>query len=154
MQVEKDKVVAFHYKLTLDSGQVVDSSEGREPLNFLVGYGQIIPGLEKELMGMQVGEEKSVRVDSKEGYGERDEQLIQVVSRDQIPENIELKEGLVLRANKEDGDIVEFTVKSFDEKEVVFDLNHPLAGETLNFETKVVDIRDATEQEIAHKHVH
>ena len=154
MYIEKDKVVAIHYKLTLDSGEVVDTSEGREPLNFLVGYGQIIPGLEKELIGMKMGEEKSIKVDSKEGYGERDEKLVQIVSRDQIPENIELKEGLVLRANKDDGDIVEFTVKSFDEKEVVFDLNHPLAGEDLNFETKVVDIRDATEQEIAHKHVH
>ena len=154
MQVEKNMVVAFHYTLTLDSGEVVDSSEGREPLNFLVGYGQIIPGLEKELIGMKAGEKKAVKVESKEGYGERDEELVQTVPRDQIPDNIELTEGLVLRANKEDGDIIEFTVKSFDESKVVFDLNHPLAGETLNFDTEVVNIRDATEQEISHGHVH
>jgi len=154
MQVEKDKVVAFHYKLTLDSGEVVDSSEDREPLNFLVGYGQIIPGLEKELIGMKVGDKKTVKVESKEGYGERDEELMQIVERNQIPENIELKKGLVLRANKEDGDVVEFTVQSFDEEKVVFDLNHPLAGETLNFDTEIVNIRDASEQEREHKHVH
>ncbi len=154
MQVEKDKVVAFHYKLTLDSGEVVDSSEDREPLNFLVGYQQIIPGLEKELLGMKVGEKKSVQVESNEGYGERDEELMQIVARDQIPENIELKEGLVLRANKEDGDVVEFTVQSFDEEKVIFDLNHPLAGETLNFETEIVNIRNATDKEISHGHVH
>ncbi|MBN2411751.1 peptidylprolyl isomerase [candidate division KSB1 bacterium] len=154
MQVEKDKVVAFHYKLTLDSGEIVDSSEDREPLNFLVGHGQIIPGLEKELIGMKVGEKKSVQVDSKDGYGERDEELLQIVDRDQIPENIELKEGLVLRANKDDGEIVEFTVQSFDEEKVVFDLNHPLAGETLNFDTEIINIRNATEEEISHGHVH
>ncbi len=154
MQVEKDKVVAIHYKLTLDSGEVVDSSEDREPLNFLVGHGQIIPGLEKELIGMKIGEKKSVQVDSKEGYGERDEELVQIVDRNQIPDNIELKEGLVLRANKDNGDIVEFTVQSFDEEKVVFDLNHPLAGETLNFDTEIITIRDATDEEISHGHVH
>ncbi len=154
MQVQKDMVVAFHYTLTLNSGQVVDSSADGEPLSFLVGHGQIIPGLEEQLLGLKVGDKKTVNVAPGDGYGERDEELVQVVDRAEIPEKIDLYEGLVLRANSPDGDNIEFTVKSFDEKEVVFDLNHPLAGEALNFDTEIMSIRNATKEEIEHGHVH
>ncbi len=154
MQVAKDMVVAMHYTLVLENGEIADTSADREPLSFICGHSQIIPGLENELMGMSVGDKKTVKVAPKDAYGEYDESLLQRAPREQIPENIELKEGLVLRANSEDGQIMEFVVKSFDEKEVVFDLNHPLAGETLTFETEIMEVRAASSEEIDHGHVH
>ena len=154
MQIAKDMVVTMHYTLTLDNGQVVDTSADREPLSFLVGHDQIIPGLEIELIGLSTGDKKTVIVAAKDAYGEHDENLVETVERDKIPSNIELKEGLVLRANRENGEIMEFTVKSFDDENVVFDLNHPLAGETLTFNTEIMNVRQASNEEIAHGHVH
>ena len=154
MQIENNMVVAIHYTLTLEDGKVMDSSAGREPLNFIVGHHQIINGLENALMGLKVGDKKNVVVDPKAGYGERDEALEESVPLDKIPADIELKKGLVLHANQENGEVMEFPVKSFDDKNVVFDLNHPLAGETLTFETEIMEVRKATDEEIAHGHVH
>ncbi|HHM24450.1 MAG TPA: peptidylprolyl isomerase [Bacteroidetes bacterium] len=154
MKVEKDKVVSLHYTLTLDSGEVVDSSREREPFTFLVGHGQIIPGLEEALMGMKVGDKKTVKIAPKDAYGERNEELVKSVDRSLIPENIELYEGLILTGQSETGEEIEVTVASFNDKEVVLDMNHPLAGQNLTFEVEIVDIRDATPEELAHGHAH
>ena len=154
MRVEKDKVVAIHYTLTLDSGEEVDTSQTRGPLRFLVGHGQIIPGLENALMDLQVGDKKTVKVQPEEGYGMRETALIQTIEREAIPAEIELFEGLVLRGQNESGDIIEGVVKSLNDETVTIDFNHPLAGEVLTFETEVVDIRDATPEELEHGHVH
>ena len=154
MVIEKDKVVSFNYKLTLNTGEVVDSSEGREPLAFLVGAGQIIPGLETEMMGMQVGDEKEVKVEPEQAYGEKDERLVQSISRTQVPDSVDLELGLVLRGQSESGEVVEGKVVDLKENEVEIDFNHPLAGEPLNFDIEIVDIRDASPEEISHGHAH
>ena len=154
MKVEKGRVVRFHYNLKLESGEQIESTFNHEPFSFIVGKNQIIPALEKGLLGMQVGEKREVKVEAKDGYGERDEKLFQVVNRNRIPPNINLQEGLVLRGNNKKGETVEVRVSSFDENQVVVDLNHPLAGETLNFETEIVKIREATPEELKADHVH
>jgi FKBP-type peptidyl-prolyl cis-trans isomerase SlyD len=154
MKVEKDKVVSLHYTLSLANGEIIDSSRGGEPFTFLVGHQQIIPGLEAGLMGMQEGEKKTVQVAAKDAYGERDENLVQTVDRSLIPETIELYEGLVLSGRSESGHEIEVVVKSFNDREVVLDMNHPLAGEDLTFDVEILEIRDATPEELAHGHAH
>lgn len=153
MQIEKDMVVTMHYELTLDSGEVIDSSQGREPLQFIFGHGMIIPGLEKELLSLKTGDKKSVTVQPEEGYGLVNEQLIQTVSRTQLPPDMELKEGMVLTGKNEQGQQFEVGVKSFNDSEVVIDMNHPLAGKVLNFKTDIIDIRPATAEELNHGNV-
>ncbi len=155
MQVANDKVVAFHYELTLDDGRVVDSSrKAGEPLKFLVGKGQIIPGLENAMMGMTAGDTKDVAVEPEQGYGSHKEELVKTVPRKQIPADIELKEGLVLTGQDEKGQQFELIVNSFSDDDVTLDMNHPLAGKNLNFNIEVVDVRDATGEEKQHGHAH
>ncbi len=155
MQVEKDKVVSFHYKLTLESGETIDSSfERDEPLMFIVGVGQIIPGLEKEMMGLKIGDKKTVSVAPEDAYGVRDDRLIQTYSRAQLPTGVEYKVGKVLRLESEQGYPVDVVVTAATDENVTLDLNHPLAGETLNFEIEIMGIREATAEELDHDHVH
>ncbi len=154
MVIEKDKVVAFNYKLTLDSGEVVDSSEGRDPLSFLVGAGQIIPGLEDEMIGMQVGDTKEVKVEPEKGYGEKDDRLVQTINRSQVPDSVDLELDMVLRGQSESGEVVEGKVVGLEDDSVEIDFNHPLAGEPLTFDIEIVDIREASPEEISHGHAH
>jgi len=154
MQIKKDAVVSMHYTLTLDSGEIIDSSEGSEPLSFLCGHSQIIPGLENELIDMKIGDKKSVTIQPEDGYGSVNEQLYQVIARDEMPPDVEVKKGLVLTGQNDDGRQFEVVVKSYTDTEVVLDLNHPLAGEVLHFETEIVDIRLAEPEELDHGHAH
>jgi len=154
MQIADKKVVSFHYKLTLDTGDVADSSEGKAPLNFMVGSGQIIPGLEKELLGMSAGEKKIVNVQPEEGYGVKDDRLVQTIERSQIPDSVDLKLGETLRGQSEDGHVVEGVIAAIDGDAVKIDFNHPLADKVLTFDVEIVDIRDASAEELAHGHAH
>jgi FKBP-type peptidyl-prolyl cis-trans isomerase SlyD len=155
MTVEDGVVVSLDYTLRLDDGDVIDSSSGREPLVFMQGQGQIIPGLEKELYGMGEGDEKEVVVEAAEAYGEYDEEELQKVPRSIFPDNINLEEGLSLRMrDQQSGQLFDAVVDEVGPESVVLDLNHPLAGETLYFDVKVARVRAATEEERAHGHVH
>lgn len=154
MTVQKNKVVSIHYTLTLDDGETVDSSREREPLAFLVGHEQIIPGLENELLDLQVGDAKSVTVAPEQAYGVYEESLVQALQRSNIPGHVDLEEGGVLRAQDENGQILEGTIIELTDERVVLDFNHPLAGETLHFDTEIIAIRDATPEELSHGHVH
>jgi len=145
MQIAKDMVVSMHYTLTLDTGEVIDSSAGREPLQFIYGRGMIIPGLEKELLALKTGDKKTVTVQPDEGYGLVNEELIQT---------LELKVGMALTGRNEQGQQFEVVVQSFTDAEVVIDMNHPLAGKVLNFETEIVAVREASAEELSHGHVH
>jgi len=153
MQVAKDKVVSIDYTLTDDEGTVLDSSEGRAPLAYLHGAGNIIPGLEKALEGKRAGEKLTVRVAAAEAYGERDDALTQQVPREMFMGVDELEVGMRFQAQTNQGvQIVTITEISGDV--VTVDGNHPLAGKPLNFAVSVVDVRDATGEELAHGHVH
>jgi len=154
MTIEKNKVVSFDYTLTLDSGEIADTSDGREPLNFLVGVGQIIPGLENEMIGMSIGDKKVVTVQPKDAYGERNPDMVQSVPVEHLPDSINLVVGEEIEGQSEDGHIVYGQIIQIDSQSVKIDFNHPLADETLTFDIEIVGIRDATPEEIDHGHVH
>jgi FKBP-type peptidyl-prolyl cis-trans isomerase SlyD len=155
MNVADNVVVQLEYELLLDDGEIIDQSDNENPLEFLQGSGQIIPGLEKELYGMTVGEEKQVVVEPADGYGEYDREDVGKVSRDVFPKDLELEEGLSLRMrDSQGGESYQATVLEIQPESVVLDFNHPLAGEKLHFNVKVIDLRSATREEIAHRHAH
>lgn len=151
--VKADKVVTLDYSLRVD-GDLIDSSEGGQPIQFLQGHGQIIPGLERELNGMSVGESKEVVVSPEQGYGEVDEEAFAEVPRREFPPNVPLEPGISLQLRDEDGNIVDAYIESVSANNVRLNLNHPLAGKELHFEVTVVDLRDATKEELDHGHVH
>ena len=146
------QVISFHYTLTDKTGKVQDTSRGGEPLTFLQGSGQIIPGLESALLNLKKGDKKDIAVAYTEAYGPYDQTLIQEVPRDQFP-NEQIQIGDRFQIGKgEHYQIV--TVIEVSEKRVVLDANHPLAGKDLNFNVEMMDIRSATPDELSHGHVH
>lgn len=151
--VADDVVVSLDYTLTVDS-EVIDSSEGDQPIEFLQGHGQIIPGLEKALYGMKIGDEKSVTVSPAEGYGEIDKDAYIEIPRKEFPADIPVTIGTALQMQDEHGDVLDARIFKVTDKAITLDFNHPLAGKTLQFEVSVVDLREATEVELEHGHVH
>ena len=152
--VTDDQVVSLDYTLKLEDQTIVDTSAGREPLEFLQGYGQIIPGLEQALYGMAVGEEKEVKVLPDDGYGQRDSDAFQQIPSDALPPDLKLESGMMLELVDNTGQPIPATVAEVHPNGVLLDLNHPLAGETLYFQAKIADLRVATREELAHGHVH
>lgn len=150
--IEKDKVAKIHYRLTNDDGEIVDSSEGRDPLEYLHGHGNIVAGLEKALDGKSEGESIEVSVAPSEGYGEIEAELVVDVPRDNLPVE-DIEPGMRFTAETSNGMRL-FTVKEVGDDSVKLDGNHPLAGEKLHFAVDVVEIRDAEAEEISHGHVH
>lgn len=153
MQISKHKVVAIDYTLTGPDGAVLDSSEGREPLAYLHGAGNIIAGLEKELEGKTRGDSLDVTVAPAEGYGERNDALIQQVPRSMFEGVDKIEPGMRFNAMSDAGPRV-VVVTGVDDDGITIDGNHPLAGMELRFAVTVMDVRDATEEELEHGHVH
>lgn len=138
--VETGSQVSFDYTLTDDRGTVVESSKGKEPMHYVHGKGQIIPGLEKELAGMAVGNEKKVTVQPQDAYGPVDPRAFQEIPKEKLPPDA-LKVGTMLLAQGPGGQGVPVRVHEIKEKTVVMDFNHPLAGKTLSFDVKITDIK-------------
>lgn len=153
MTIAKDSVVEINYTLTNGAGEVLDSSKGNSPLAYLHGHQNIVVGLEKELEGKKQGDAFKASVSPEEGYGQRVETLVSEVPRAEFESIPDLKEGMQLQAQTDQGFQI-FTVTKLEGETVTVDGNHPLAGETLNFEVEVVSVRAATEEEISHGHVH
>jgi len=153
--VEKNTVVSFHYTLKdKETQEVIESSrEGGQPVTFLVGAGEIIPGLENRMLGMGVGESKDIEVPAREAYGERNPELVQKAPREYF-QGVPLQEGLPLQAQTPDGKTINMVVVDFDDQTVTVDMNHPLAGRDLVFEVEVIDVREASPDEILHRHAH
>lgn len=139
MAVQDNLDISLEYTLTVD-GQVVDSSDGRGPLHYIHGTHQIIPGLERALIGMKVGESKSVVVSPEDGYGKVDPSAIVEVPKTQLPSDVKPVVGMVLRGMNPDGQSFRATINEVKAESVVLDMNHPFAGKTLNFQVKVVGI--------------
>lgn len=153
-EAKSGDTVRIHYTGRLTDGTVFDSSQGREPLEFTLGAGQIIAGLEKGIVGMNTGDSSTVEIGADEAYGPHDPAQVQKVPREMIPGDIELEPGVQLGARTPQGEQLSITVVEVAESEVTVDANHPLAGETLNFAVTIVDVRAASEEELDHGHVH
>ena len=153
MKIESNKVVTLHYTLKNNEGTVIDQSEDGSFL-YLHGAMNIIPGLENALAGKEAGDEISVKVSPEEGYGEKDEARVQEVPKDMFDGADNIEVGVQFHAQGPDGAAIVVTVVEVKDDAVVVDGNHALAGMELNFEVKIVDVRDATEEEIEHGHVH
>lgn len=153
MQIAPHKVVLIHYTLTNDEGDVLDSSSADEPLAYIHGFGNIISGLEEALTGRAVGDSFKVTVPPEEAYGLHDETLVQAVPRDAFEGVDEILPGMQFHAESNEG-VQIVTVLEVLEGEILLDGNHPMAGMTLHFDVEVADIRDASEEELEHGHVH
>jgi FKBP-type peptidyl-prolyl cis-trans isomerase SlyD len=153
VQIARNKVVSIHYTLRDEHGTVLDSSQGRAPLTYLHGKGNIIPGLEQALDGKAAGEKLDVSVTPEQAYGARDERLVQILPRSRLPEGAELAPGMQLRVEGQQGRRI-VRVTKVERDFVTVDGNHPLAGRTLHFAVEVADVRKATHEEISHGHVH
>lgn len=153
MQIANACVASIHYTLKNDAGEVLDSSEGREPLVYLHGAGNIIPGLESALDGKTEGDQLNVSVEPEQGYGPHREDLVQSVPRESFQGVDQIDVGMRFQAESNQGPMV-VTVTAVDDNNVTVDGNHPLAGENLNFEVQVVEVREASDEEKEHGHPH
>ncbi len=140
MAAKANDTVKVHYKGTLSSGEVFDSSEGRDPLEFKLGAGQIIPGFEKGVMGMEANESKTINIPVAEAYGERREELVQEVPKTQLPQEIKPEVGMQLTSQSPDGQQIPLVVTEVKDESILVDANHPLAGQDLTFEITLVEV--------------
>lgn len=154
MQISKNKVVTLEYVLKDIDGAIIDQSSGDESFVFIQGIGGIIPGLESALDGKQADDALNITIEPDEAYGQREESLLAEVPIDQFDDAGEIKEGIQFQTASEDGTARVVTVIKIEDGIVTVDGNHPLAGKPLNFDVKVLDVRDATEEELEHGHVH
>ena len=155
LQIDADSVVTIHYTLKNDEGQILDSSDGRSPLAYLHGHSNIVPGLENALVGQKVGAKMNISVPPAEGYGERTGPGPQQVKKKEFGKDADkLAEGMPISAEASDGTRVTLWITKVEGSWVHVDTNHPLAGQTLNFDVEIVDIRAASAEELSHGHVH
>jgi len=154
MKVGKDKVVLMHYTLKNDAGDVIDSSDGADPLPFLQGHGNIIPGLESALEGSKVGDKLDVSIEPEEGYGLRMKDAIQEIPSSALQGVDEVKVGMQLQSQDKDGNAFLVSVTKIEDDKITVDGNHPLAGQTLHFSVSIESIRKAEAEELSHGHVH
>ena len=145
------RVIGIHYTLRDDLGEQIDSSRGGDPLYFLEGSGQIIPGLERELIGMQAGDKREVEVKASEAYGDMNPELVATVKRSQFPPGAPVDVGEQFTVER-DGPV--FTIVEVEGDDVTVDANHPMAGKDLHFDVEIVEMREATPDEMKHGHAH
>jgi len=150
--VDNKKVVAIEYTMTLDDGSLIDATKG-EPFVFLFGVGEIFPKLEEEMKGMKVGEEKDVVLEPDDAFGEYDPEAVQVIPQEYFGDE-EPVVGMQYYAHFEDGNEVPFYVKDVKDGNVTIDFNHPFAGHRIHFHIKIVNVRDASPEELEHGHAH
>jgi FKBP-type peptidyl-prolyl cis-trans isomerase SlyD len=154
MTIRNDSVVAIDYTLKNDEGDLLDSSDAGEPLLYLHGHENIVPGLERALSGKNVGDVVRVVVEPKDGYGEHDPAGVLNVRREQLPPGLEPEVGMMLAMQRPDGETLPLTIMAVTDVSVTVDANHSLAGQNLHFHVTVRSVRDATDEELAHGHVH
>ncbi len=148
MKIQENSFVALEYTLKIDSGETVDKSEAGDPLSFIMGSGQMIPGLERQVIGMEAGQSAVITVIAEEAYGPSRPDLLREVPRSSFPDDADLAPGMVFEANGPHG-AIPMLVKEISADTVTVDLNHPLAGQQLTFDIRVAEVREATEEELA-----
>ena len=152
--VTPGKVVLIHYTLRTPAGDVIDTSDGREPLAYLHGASNIVPGLERQLVGLTVGATVQAIVPPEEGYGHRNDDARHVLPREAFPDDMEIEVGLPIALEAEDGQVLHCFIIAIRDDQVMVDANHPLAGVDLHFDVEIVGIRSATAEEQIHGHPH
>jgi FKBP-type peptidyl-prolyl cis-trans isomerase SlyD len=154
MVVKKDTVVEINYTMKSESGEVIDTSEGKGPMSILQGHGNIVPGLEKAIEGMKIGESCDVTIEPKEAYGEYHSEGIQIIPMEALKGIDNLAVGVELQSQDEQGNPFIVRVTEVGKDTATVDANHPLASHTLNFSVSIHSMREATEEELAHGHIH
>jgi FKBP-type peptidyl-prolyl cis-trans isomerase SlyD len=154
MAIGANKVVTLNYQLSDDQGNIIQTTNDNGPFVYLSGNNQILPKLEEAIEGMIIGGKKSIELNSLDAYGDYDENAVQQVKKQEFPEGTDLEEGMEFMAQTPDGKPVPFVIKKVIDEYVTIDFNHPLAGKNLNFNVELIDVRDATREELAHGHVH
>jgi FKBP-type peptidyl-prolyl cis-trans isomerase SlyD len=154
MKIASNAVVTMNYTLTDEKGIVLDTSSEAGPLAYIQGIGQIIPGLEKALDGKEKGEKLQVTIAPEDGYGQRSDEMTQTVPKTEFQDAEQIQVGMQFEVETEDAGKMLLTVIEVNDTEVTLDGNHPLAGVTLNFDVEIMDVREATKEELEHGHVH
>ncbi len=154
MIIADKMVVSIHYTLTNNDGDVIDSSKDGAPLSFLHGAGNIIPGLETALLGKAVGDALQVTIQPEDAYGERQDDMVQIVPREMFQGVEEIQPGMQFQAQAPDGGVQMIVVAAVEGDEITVDANHPLAGVVLNFDVSIEAVREPTAEELDHGHVH
>jgi FKBP-type peptidyl-prolyl cis-trans isomerase SlyD len=154
MAIGNNKVVTLNFTLKDQHGNVLDSTEGEQPFSFLSGHQNILPKLESEIDTMLIGSKRTVTITAADAYGEYNNDIVQVVGKDEFPPEFLLEVGMQYIASAPDGTKMPFTITEVREEDVTIDFNHPLAGKDLSFELELLNVRDATAEEISHGHVH
>lgn len=154
MIIQEKRVVTFHYELKDDNGTILDASKGQEPLTYMHGMNNLIPGLENELTGKSAGDKIQVTVKPQDAYGQINPDLVQKVPHNAFQEIGKVEPGMQLQSTSPDGHVRLLTVQKVDEEGVTVDGNHPLAGQTLHFDVKIETVREATAEELDHGHAH
>jgi len=154
LAISDDHVVTIHYRLTLDDGSIADESFGGDPLVYLHGARNIVPGLERQLAGKMKGDKVEAVVPANEGYGEYDPTAEQTVPKTAFPPNVDLQVGMSFQTRARNGQAMPVWIRAIKDDQVVVSANHPMAGQRLNFTVEVLDVRAATREEKQHGHVH
>ena len=154
MAIGANKVVTVNYKLSDDQGNLIQTTKENEPFVYLSGNNQILPKLEEAIDAMLIGGKKNIELDSSDAYGDYDEKAIQQVKKNAFPEGANLEPGMEYMAQSPEGHPVPFVIKDVKDDDITIDFNHPLAGRNLSFDVELVDVRDATLEELQHGHVH
>ena len=154
MAIEQNKVVTMNFTLTDDHGNVLDSTEKGGPFSYISGSKMVLPKLEEAVSGMLIGSKKILKLEAKDGYGDYNDDAVQIVGKENFPEDFVLEVGMEYMASNPDGVQMPFVISNVDGEEITVDFNHPLAGKNLNFDIELLNVRDATAEELSHGHVH
>lgn len=154
MPIGANKVVTMNFTLTDETGNVLDSTDAGGPFSFISGTGTVLPKLEEAVSIMMIGTKKQLKLEAKDGYGEYNEDAVQSVGKENFPEDFILEAGMEYMASNPDGVQMPFIITNVEDETVTVDFNHPLAGKKLHFDLELLDVRDATAEELAHGHVH
>ncbi|MCL4279920.1 MAG: peptidylprolyl isomerase [Ignavibacteriaceae bacterium] len=154
MALMMNKVITINYTLKDKEGNLLDSTDNGGPFSFITGNMQVLPGLEEALVSMIIGSKKNIKLAAADAYGEYDENAIQKVNRSLFPEEAELETGMTYFAHSPEGQHIQFVITKIENDDITVNFNHPLAGKNLEFDVELLDVRDATPEEISHGHVH
>lgn len=154
MPIEANKVVILNFTLTDDAGNVLDSTDQGGSFSYISGRGMVLPKLEEAVSVMMIGTKKQLKLEAADAYGNYNDQIVQVVGKENFPEDFVLEVGMEYMASNPEGVQMPFTITEVNGDEITIDFNHPFAGMNLNFDLELLDVRDATAEELAHGHVH